>query len=293
MTAEANRAVGNLLLLCIEHADEVDRPERIHLYPVTLLQEWKEQQLAFFDVAGNGWSITEQEADEVIRESTRLEISIQGHVVNLGGGGGQAPGAGGGSGAAIGYGVKGAPGGAGGPININIRGEDGGAPGAGGGGSGYIPPTSPLFWQGSGRAPTFGLWSFLGVDGQPGGVSSFTGDHGVSVAARGGEGGLVGTGNRSNSDTLAASALILANYVEFRENFAYISGACFQFYDVLNLGDRLTFTGMVTLEGGGVSAGEYSLTIATFNPANDAKSSVTLVFEITQSGDMLRMCFRF
>jgi hypothetical protein len=139
MSADANRSAGNLLLLCIEHADEVDRRERVHLYPATLLREWKQQQLAFFDTARNGWDITEREAEEVIRESTNLEISLQGDVINLGGTGGQAPSAGGGGGAAIGSGAHGGAGGPGGPVRIDIKGEDGAAPGAGGGGSGYIP----------------------------------------------------------------------------------------------------------------------------------------------------------
>ncbi len=140
--------------------------------------------------------------------------------------------------------------------------------------------------------PTFGLWKFLGFDGQSGGVSSFTGDDG-SVTARGGEGGQVGTGNRSNSDRLTVSALLLANYIEFREIFGYVSGTGFQLYNVLNLGDNLKFTGMVTVECGSAPSGEYSLTIEALNPENLPASSITPVFEITQPGDMLRICFSF
>src|ERR1022692_425249 len=33
MSSEANRSAGNLLLLCIEHADEIDQPGRVSLYP--------------------------------------------------------------------------------------------------------------------------------------------------------------------------------------------------------------------------------------------------------------------
>jgi hypothetical protein len=295
MSPEANRSVDNLLVLCIEHADEVDRPERVGLYPVALLHEWKAQQLALFDERqGGGWDITQEEAEEVIRESTSLEVSIQGEVINLGGAGGQALSAGGGGGAAIGRGAKGGEGGPGGPIRINLRGEAGVAPGAGGGGAGYIDPDSPLFWQGGDQMPTFGSFSFLGIDGQDGGDTTFgPADGGEVLRAKGGRGGLAGTGNRSKSDKLVASALMLVNYVEFRENFAYITGTGFQQYHVLNLRDPLTLTGMITLEGGGVPLGEYALTVEAWDPQNNVATSVRLVFEVSRTGDILRMCFRF
>lgn len=97
MSSEGNRSVSNLLLLCIEHADEIDQPVRVGMYPTAVLHEWKSQQLAYFDERKNGWQITQSEAEEVIRESTLQEITIQAEVINLGGLGGAVPGAGGGA----------------------------------------------------------------------------------------------------------------------------------------------------------------------------------------------------
>ena len=106
MSSGDNRSVSNLLVLCIEHADEVDQPARVGMYPTTVLHEWKIQQLAYFDEHKNGWQITQSEAQEIIRESTRQEITIQAEIINLGGLGGAALGAGGGAGGAIGQGAK-------------------------------------------------------------------------------------------------------------------------------------------------------------------------------------------
>jgi hypothetical protein len=294
MSSENNRSVSNLLLLCIEHADEIDQPSRVGLYPTTLLYEWKSQQLAYFDERKNGWKITQAEAEEVIRESTRLEVAIQADVVNLGGQGGAAPSSGGGGGAAIGKGARGGKGGKGGPVRINLGGGAGLAPGAGGGGAGSIDPDSPLFWRGGDTMPTFGSSSFLGIDGQDGGDTTFGPAGGERlVRAKGGKGGLAGTGNRSKSEKLAVSSLMLANYVEFREIFAYITGACFQLYHVLNLGDALSFAGIVVLECGGVAAGEYAFTVAALDPQNDEASSVKFAFKISETGDILRRGYKF
>jgi hypothetical protein len=294
MSAEANRAASNLLLLCIEHADEIDQPRRAKLYPPGMLREWKIQQLALYDSLRTGWQISQDEAEEVIRESATLEVSIIAGTLNLGGSGGQAPSAGGGGGAAIGSGAKGGAGGPGGPTRINLRGNDGTAPGAGGGGAGYIDPDSPLFWHGGGQMPTFGESSFVGVDGQDGGDTTFGPvDDGKVVRAKGGIGGRVGSGDRSKSDKIVASSLMLANYVEFRDVFAYIIGAGFHFYNVLNLEDRLIFNGTGVLECGSVPVGEYALTVEAYDPENTVISAVTLVFRITQAGDILRIFFKF
>ena len=72
-----------------------------------------------------------------------------------------------------------------------------------------------------------------------------------------------------------------------------MTGSGFQFYDVLNLQDRLRFTGIVVLECGGVPAGEYALTVEALGPENIVASSVTLVFKISQAGDMLRISCSF
>ena len=300
MPSEENRLASNLLVLCIEHADEIDQPARVGMYPTAVLHEWKSQQLAYFDEHKNGWQITQSEAEEVIQESTRQEITIQAEVINLGGLGGAALGAGGGAGGAIGQGARGGKGGKGGkrskngPTRINLKGGDGRAPGAGGGGSGGIDPDSPLFWRRGDTMPTFGASSFLGIDGNDGGDTTFGPAGGEPLLrAKGGKGGLVGTGKRSVSEKATVSSLMLANYVKLRENFAYITGACFQLYNILNLGDVLNFTGIAVLEFGGTPIGEYGITVAALDPKNNEASSVKFAFDISQAGDILRISCKF
>lgn len=299
MSSEENRSVDNLLLLCIEHADEIDQPQRVSLYPAELLRSWKREQLApHFHERKGGWRITQSEARKVIRESANLELSAMAEVINLGGMGGNAPSAGGGGGAAIGKDAKGGDGGPGGathinPIHIDLSGQPGIAPGAGGGGGGFIDPDSPLFWKGQGM-PTIGESSFLGFDGPDGGdttVSSMDGR--VLIRARGGKGSLAGTGIRSKSDKLIVSTLMLANYVEFRGSFGYVTGTGFPYYNVLNLKDALTFNGLLTLECGSAPAGEYALTLEALNPENNVMSTIRFVFKVTDPGDILRMMFSF
>ena len=293
MSAEDNRSVDNLILLCIEHADEIDQPQRVSLYPPEVLREWKREQLARFDEHTDGWEITPSEARKVIQESASLELSMQAGVIYLGGMGGNASSSGGGGGAAIGKGAKGGKGGPGGPIRINLGGMPGSAPGAGGGGAGFIDPDSPLFWNGAGM-PTFGASSYLGVDGNDGGDTTFGPvDDGRVLRARGGEGARAGTGIRSKSDRLVVSALMLANHVELRENFGYVTGTGFAFYNVLNLNDILIFNGMLALECGGVQVGEYALTLEALDPQNNVASTVRFVFAVTEAGDLLRILFKF
>jgi len=113
------------------------------------------------------------------------------------------------------------------------------------------------------------------------------------VRAKGGKGGLVGAGNRSVSEKVSVSTLMLANYVEFRENIAYITGACFQLYNVLNLGDSIGFAGITVFECGGVPIGEYGFTVAALDPQNNEASSVRFAFNISQTGDILRISCKF
>ncbi len=173
MSPEENRAVGNLLLMCIPHSYEVDDPQRVHLYSIEVLRSWKEQQLAEYDRTRRGWQLTDAEAEEVIRESYTAEVIIQGDTINLGGQGGQAPSAGGAGGSAIGRSAIGGKGGPGGPVTINLGGTPGAAPGAGGGGAAGIDPESALLWRGPGRTPTVGQHEYLGMDSQAGGDTTF------------------------------------------------------------------------------------------------------------------------
>jgi hypothetical protein len=134
----------------------------------------------------------------------------------------------------------------------------------------------------------------LGVDAPDGGDSTFgPDDNGLVLWAKGGKGAVAGTGVRSTSDKLIVSTLLLANHIGFRGIFAYITSTGFQHYKVLNLGDQLTFGGMTTLECGGVPVGEYALTLQALDPQNNVACSERPVFQISEPGDMLRMCFSF
>lgn len=113
---DENRSVRNLLLLCLEHAWEIDQTDRVATFPVALLREWKQQQLDDFDAIGRqGWVLTSEMADEALRASS-MPTTINNSVLSLGGTGGNAPGAGGGGGGAFGPNARGGSGGPGGQV---------------------------------------------------------------------------------------------------------------------------------------------------------------------------------
>jgi hypothetical protein len=288
MSSDENRSATNLLLLCIEHAYEIDDDQRVHLYPKNLLLAWKTEQLVEFDRVRQGWPLTEGEADEVIRESIEAEIVIQGETINLGGSGGQAPGAGGSGGSAIGRGARGGKGGPGGPITINLGGKAGTEAGSGGGGAGNVDPESEVFWRGPSKTPTIALYEWLGEDAADGGDTVFG-----TLRARGGEGARAGSGFRSTSSTLAVSSLMLANFIELHGSYFSLLSGGFNHYSVLNLNDNLIMSGLAVVEAGGVQAGEYGLTVHAITPEGNVAGSVRPVFKITKPGDILRINFSF
>jgi hypothetical protein len=69
MSAEENRSVRNLMLMCFEHAYEIDAAHE--RFPVELLHEWKAAQLADRAAMQRTWELTEDQADEVIQASFR------------------------------------------------------------------------------------------------------------------------------------------------------------------------------------------------------------------------------
>jgi hypothetical protein len=71
MPAEENRAFENLVLLCIEHAYEIDEtPER---FPADMLREWKATQVAEYDRLQRNWPISDYEAAEVLVASEAFD----------------------------------------------------------------------------------------------------------------------------------------------------------------------------------------------------------------------------
>src|SRR5262249_34495972 len=124
-----NRAVNNLLALCIEHANEIDDPKKVHLFTVGILHQWKKQQLADFDSLGKqGWSIRKEDIEKLNKHFNAIETEIVDSTIDLGGKGGSAPGAGGGGGGVLGSpNSKGGDGGKGGNTII-LNGTDAAAP---------------------------------------------------------------------------------------------------------------------------------------------------------------------
>jgi hypothetical protein len=294
MSEEENRAVGNLLLMCIPHSYEVDDPQRVRLYPKELLRSWKTQQLAEYDQTRDGWLLTDAEAEEVIRESYTAEVIIQGETINLGAQGGQAPSAGGAGGTAIGRGAIAGRGGPGGPITFNLGGLPGEAPGAGGGGASLIDPESELLWRGPGRTPTIGQHEYLGIDSRGGGDTTISDAEGnVLLRAKGGQAALACSGVRSTNDKFTVSSLLLANHIEIiGAYFSLLSGG-FAHHNVLNLNDHLTFVGLTIFEGGGVQEGEYAFTIQIRAPDGTIANTATHAFRIVRAGDINRIILQF
>ena len=220
-------------------------------FPTDLLRRWKDKQVAAYDAALGGWRLSDEEVAEVIRASSiESTIVLQVGIITVGGTGGSAPGASGGGGGAIGPS---------GPVGrVDFDGTPGEAPGVGGGGAGTLARDAILRDTNAQQA-TEGKGFSLGVDAQDGGDTSFTGDT-VLVQARGGRGGLAGTGNRVTSDRLAVSALMLAEYVE-ASGLIYVARARWSNYSVLNLPTQVTLPVLLVIEAGGVPPGEYTVAL--------------------------------
>lgn len=83
MTEEENRGYGNLTLLCLDHASEIDATP--DLYPAEVLREWKRLQVATQEQAARALPpLSGAEADEVIRLSA-VRTSYRNHPAPSGG----------------------------------------------------------------------------------------------------------------------------------------------------------------------------------------------------------------
>ncbi|MBB6253136.1 hypothetical protein FHS74_003705 [Nitrospirillum iridis] len=119
-SAEDNRAQQNLILMCVEHAAQIDIPETLSAHPPERLREWKQRQLEQYDRVQQGWALDADMVREAIDASqSDTGVVISSSTVSLGGEGGKAPGAGGGGGGAVGRGARGGRGGDGGGHRID------------------------------------------------------------------------------------------------------------------------------------------------------------------------------
>jgi hypothetical protein len=286
MSEAQNRASSNLLLLCLDHANEVDLPERVAAFPVALLQNWKRRQLAQHDAAVARFELTDEEAREVLRLSDQLTVTLQARTINVGGLGGSAPGAAGGGGGAIGPGAIGGPGGSVGRIELD--GTPGAPPGTGGGGGGVLLPGAiphdPADLARGGQGKGFSD----GMDGVDGGDTTLSVGDTVMVRAKGGIGGRAGNGVRGETTKLAVSTLLPVTFVSIRDGFASIVDAGAQCYSVLNLDDVVQFHVFVVFEAGGVEVGDYTILAHLTSPTGGSEQYAFPV-SVTKAGDVLRI----
>ena len=118
MSEQDNRSADNLVVLCIEHAAEIDLPQRLAEFTVEVLKDWKRTQVEMYDDAvrqrsssAAGWVLSTEELEQIRQTWTDNSIRFRAETMIFGGLGGSAPGASGGGGAAIGPGSLGGPGG--------------------------------------------------------------------------------------------------------------------------------------------------------------------------------------
>jgi hypothetical protein len=124
---EDNRSADNLIVVCIEHAAEIDLPHRLAEFRAETLRDWKRTQLEAYDEAirqrSSGvaqWDLSSEELEQIGQSWTDNSIRFRAETMIFGGLGGAALGASGGGGAAIG---PGALGGAGGPVGKIVVGR--------------------------------------------------------------------------------------------------------------------------------------------------------------------------
>ena len=260
MTADENRAQGNLLLLCTFHSGLID--ERPEAYPPELLREWKKQT-----EIGEGLNpaISDQEIADVRRSFVRQDITLNAGSINLGGGLG-------GGGGAIGMGAFGGRGG-----DITLFPE-------------LAPPTlpRPVPLQ-NGDLTTMGKGFSDGYDGQPGGLSSVLRGDEVVMAAGGGGPGFAGTGVRSTTDLLSVSTVMLANAVENVNGLLYVLGGGWDRCTVSELPHETRFVLLLTIEAGSVPKGEYTIHVAVMAPGGEQLTRESFPVTVTEHGTMLRI----
>jgi hypothetical protein len=293
MTDEDRRSFANLVLLCKPHHDLVDRahPDRYQAEDLSTWKALREEGMA--ENLLGALEVDEAELEGALKDAA-INISVSQSSLQIGGMGGSAVGAGGGGGGVIGSGTGG-PGGPGGAITlpgdaeILLDGPPGEAPGAGGGGGGAMTQGA-IVRSPDPSAAREGVGFSSGVDGTDGGASSVAIEGRLLLSAAGGLGGLAGTGIRSVSDRIAVSVLMLVNYVELREGFAYVAGGAWQNISVLNLPSMVPIATFAVFEAAGTEAGEYTIGLEARDPDGTRRSRMTFPLTVSEPGDVLRVC---
>lgn len=264
MSEAENRSTSNLILLCLEHASEVDEHDRVAEFPVSLLREWKRGQLEDFDRLGHGgWNLSDAEVREVIESSFAPSFDLRGSVIRLGGDGGRAPAAGGGGGGVLGAFAAAGAGGKGGDLTLD--GSPGEAPGAGGGGAGAVGPA--VGGEGGGGGEYVKRWfsadelpdvvevkvgrggqGVKGGDGLDGENTSF--GELVAQGGRGGRAGRMGEPVHQAGDhsAIRVSSAFFANAAELRDGLFHVRGGGWSTYTVRTLPGVLSGCVVLMLE---------------------------------------------
>ncbi len=255
MSPEENRSESNLVLMCLLHSRTIDDHEDD--FPADDLRQWKAAAEAGND--GVQPPLTDAEVEEIQAYIVATTI-VQADVINLGGklGGG---------GGALGAGAYGGRGG-----NITI--------------ADLTPPTNEP--ETARDQPLLGDGFSDGYDGQDGGTTAFGDERRVLLAAGGGGGGFAGTGNRSTTDSLRVSTLVLVNSVDHRDGLVYILGGAWDSIHTDELPCRGTAIACTVIEAGGAPPGEYGVHVAAFGPDGTRLARVSFPVTVSKPGQVLR-----
>jgi hypothetical protein len=249
------------------------------------LTRWK-QEREDGALSGLSGAVTDANLEEALVETVVL-AQITDSTIQVGGSGGAALGAGGGGGGVVGSG-RGGDGGAGGGIpigdgvQISLDGTPGQALGTGGGGGGVIEDGT---FAPSPRATREGRGFSDGTDGADGVEMSF----GSYVLAAGAKGALAGTGLRRTTESLGVSALLVANYVEVHDGLAYLAGAGWQRFWLLNVPTIARLAILLVLEAGGAGVAEYTITLTAISPSGKRVAGVRFPVTVEKAGDVVRI----
>lgn len=213
MTDEDRRAFGNLVLLCLPHAEEVDLSALVDRYPPETLKAWKDVQLksAPADPPSISESLLERAA---ILSMGDVLMNFQEATIDLGGAAALAPGAGGSGGGAIGPGARGGDGGKGGDrYEFSVTGAQ------------VLGEVAVEIGQG-GRA---------GVGGMPGEAGGHTRFGNVVTPGAGRETHTPLPVALTEVVSTSISSAVLTRYAEIANGLAYLSGAGWTNYAVNEL----------------------------------------------------------
>jgi hypothetical protein len=138
--------------------------------------------------------------------------------------------------------------------------------------------------------PSDGVGFSSGVDGGDGGDTVVSMRGAELLRAAGGAGGLAGTGQRLQSEALSVSSMLFVRFGEIAPSglVSILSGA-WQSTSIPNLGDEVGVSLFVVFEAGGVAVGEYTGSVAGYDPDGVERDRVRFPITVAQAGDILRI----